>query len=273
MGKTKTAVLSGMPEEKKSGKEAYEEKRKKREDEAKKLEENKKKNQVQKVGLKGGERIKTVSGEPVADLEKETTEATKEKKPKIRGKKYKNARAKVDKTKNYKIKDAIALVKETSYSSFDGTIEMHMLVKGDVSENVTLPNSAGKKKKIEIADENTVKKLKAGKIDFDMLLATPDMMPKLVPFAKILGPRGLMPNPKNGTLIKDKKDAKKFSGNTLTIKTEKKQPVIHTIVGKVSQKEAEIKENIEAIVKAINKKRIEKAYLKATMGPSIKIQF
>ncbi len=97
------------------------------------------------------------------------------------------------------------------------------------------------------------------------------MMPKLVPFAKLLGPRGLMPNPKTGTLIKSAKDAEKFSGNSLTIKTEKSQPVIHTVIGKVSQENQELKENIETIFSAITKKQIVKAYLKSTMSPSVKL--
>ena len=97
------------------------------------------------------------------------------------------------------------------------------------------------------------------------------MMPKLVPYAKILGPKGLMPNPKNGTLIKTKDDAKKFSGNSITIKTEKKQPVIHTVVGKVDQKSAELEENTKTIVELVGKKQITKAYLTSTMGPSVKL--
>jgi len=98
------------------------------------------------------------------------------------------------------------------------------------------------------------------------------MMPKLVPFAKLLGPKGLMPNPKNKTLVKDIKEAEKFSGNCLTVKTEKEAPLIHTTFGKVSQKEEELIKNFEAVVKAINAKQIVKAYIKATMGPAIKVK-
>ncbi len=105
-----------------------------------------------------------------------------------------------------------------------------------------------------------------------MLLATADMMPKLVPFAKVLGPKGLMPNPKNGTLVKSAKDAEKFGGNSISLKTEREAPLMHTSFGKVSQKDSELKENLEAILKALGgSKQIIKGYIKSTMSPAVKI--
>lgn len=255
MGKTKTVIVSGAPESKK--------------------EKTKKKDRITKVGLKGGERIKTVEAGPIIKEEKpvSTETPTKQvKKSKVRGKKYKDARTKVDKTKLYSIKEAVQLTKEVSYSSFDGAVELHLVTKKKgVSANVKLPHSAGKDKKIEVASDKTIEKLKKGKVDFDVLLATPEMMPKLVPFAKILGPKGLMPNPKNGTLIKSAKEAEKFSANTITLKTEKKAPLMHIVVGKISQKDKEIIENIEAILASVGKRQIQKAYLTSTMSPSVKI--
>ncbi|MBI2066381.1 50S ribosomal protein L1, partial [Candidatus Woesebacteria bacterium] len=91
-------------------------------------------------------------------------------------------------------------------------------------------------------------------------------------FARILGPKGLMPNPKNGTLISDIKKAKSFSAATLNLKTEKEAPLVHTVVGKVSQEGKELKENTEAILNALGgQKQVVKAYLKATMGPSVRV--
>ena len=265
MGKTRTAIISGEPE-------TNQEKKAKKRGPKKSLKEQK---GVRIPGLKGGERVVAVTAElPPAKEEKEEKKADLKKaaKPKIRGKKYQAARALVDKTKFYSLKEAVKLLKKTSYSSFVGTVELHLVVKKKgITFNVELPHSTGREKKIEIANEKTIEKLKKGKIDFDILLSTPEMMPHLVPFAKVLGPKGLMPNPKNGTLIKDIKEAKKFSVKKITIKTERKAPLIHLAVAKLNQKDKEIIENIEAVLTSVGKRRIQKAYLSATMGPSVKL--
>jgi len=266
MGKTKTLYVADQEKDALVGKEAYENRKKEK---AKKEAEK-----IHIAGLKGGQRIKTIEVEPTtAQAAEETKESKKEKVEKLRSKKYLAAKSKVEKGKIYFVADAIKLAKETSYSSFDGSVELHIVVKKvGTSANVTLPFVAGKAKRIEVASDETIKNLTDGKIDFDILLATPEMMPKLVPFARTLGPKGLMPNPKNGTLISDIKKAKDFSPSSLNLKTEKEAPLIHTVVGKVSQKDDEIIENTKAIFKALGgEKQIVKAYAKASMGPSIKV--
>ena len=230
---------------------------------------------VRAPGQKGGERVKMIETEMPEILASEIPgkAAAAKRKLHIRGKKYKEYRAKIDRTRLYTISEAVKLVKETSLSKFDGTVELHLVVrKAGLSAKVELPHSTGKTKKVEIADENTIEKLQKNKIDFDVLLATAEMMPKLVPFARILGPKGLMPNPKNGTIIKESKDAKKFSANTLQIRTEKKAPLIHTAIGKVAMEDKDIKENLESVIAAVSERQILKAYLKSTMSPSVKLQ-
>lgn len=228
-------------------------------------------------GTKGGARVKVIEAIPEEKTELQSDKAVEKKESKvvekIRGKKYVEAKNKIDREKLYTVSEAIKLVKEGSYSKFDGTMELHMVVKkAGITANLTLPHSAGRDKKVEIADDATIEKLRNGKIDFDILVATAAMMPKLVPFARLLGPKGLMPNPKNGTLISDPKKLKSFSAASVTLKTEKEAPLIHTVVGKNSQSDKEIVDNIEAIFKALGgSKQITRAFLKSTMSPSVKL--
>lgn len=233
---------------------------------------------VHVAGLKGGQRVKAVEASPTEEapiIVEGEVKRTPEKKivEKIRGKKYVEAKSKFDREKQYKISDAVKLVKGSSYSKFDGTMELHIVVKKTgTSVQVILPFQAGKVKKVEIADEDTIKKLKEGKVDFDILVATADLMPKLVPFARLLGPKGLMPNPKNGTLVADLKKAKAYSTGAIVIKTEKEAPLVHTVIGKNSQKDEEIVANAEAVLKALGgSKQIVRAFIKSTMSPSVKL--
>lgn len=268
MGKTKTAVLSGAAETKKSSAEEYAEKK------------------AKKAAMMAKDQPKVekeVKVSPVETKEEKVEEApvveAPVRKEKIltvstRGKKYLDSKGKVSKSTLYKVEDAIKATKEASYSKFDGTMELHLVVKKQgTSVQTTLPFSSGKTKRIEIADEKTLAKLKEGKIDFDLLLATAEMMPKLAMFARLLGPRGLMPNPKTGTVIKTEKDAEKFKGNLVTLKTEREAALVHTSFGKVSQKTEELVKNAETILNALGgSKQIVRAYMKSTMSPSVKVQ-
>lgn len=253
MGKTKTAFIGTVEEDKKSSKQKYEEKMAKR-----KAQE---------------EAQKSTEGEQKVDEETEKKSVKSEpNKKQSKGKKYLDAKGKID-NKNYSLSDAIKKIKEIKYSNFDETLELHLIVKKyPTNVNVTLPHSFGKEKKVVFANQTVISDLEKGKINFDVLLASPEVMPKLVKFARILGPKGLMPNPKNGTLVKSEKDVEKFGTNSKNIKTEKEAPLIHTSFGKISMEDKKLEENANAIFKALGgNKQIVKAYLKSTMSPSIKI--
>jgi large subunit ribosomal protein L1 len=216
------------------------------------------------------EKTKKLQQEIAAKAEK----AGKKVKPKkIRGRRWQEARKKIDPQKIYSLPEAIKLLKTVSLSRFDGSVDAHLVVKKTgLKGEVEFPHPTGKQQKIRIADEELLKDLEKGKIDFTLLIATPQMMPKLAKYAKILGPRGLMPNPKAGTITdKPEELAKKLAGKT-SWKTEPKAPLIHLTIGKVSQPEHQLEENFKALVAAIGQKNIKKVVLAPTMGPGIKIK-
>lgn len=234
--------------------------------------EKKEPKKVRVAGLKGGERVRVVEAQPIkAEKESEKIAETPRKK-KTRGRRYLEAKKKIKK-EAYPLKEAVALVKQTSLSRFVGNLEAHLVIDkiGEVGE-VKLPYFKGKKVRVVVADDKVVAAIKAGKIDFDVLLASPKMMPKLLPFARVLGPKGLMPNPKNGTLTDEPEKAKeKFESGGVKIKTEKKAPVVHLVLGKLDQPDEELVANVETVIKAIGKGRIKKLVLAATMGPGVKV--
>lgn len=197
-----------------------------------------------------------------------------ERKAKVRGKKYQKVKKLIDINKYYPLKDAVKLVKETSISKFVGKIEAHIntLEIGNVGD-IVFPHLETASKKIVILNDTILAEIKEGKINFDILIATPATMPKLLPFAKILGPKGLMPNPKNGTLTDKPEDSvKKLSVAKTQIKTEKKAPVIHIIVGLTSQPVEEISANIAELIKVVKPNKIKKLAICATMGPAVKVE-
>lgn len=209
------------------------------------------------------EKVSSTNG---STLSKKTT--------KVRGKKYQKAKKLVDVNKYYSLKEAIKLVKETSFSKFDGKIEAHITTIdiGNVGD-ITFPYLKTISKKIIVLNDTTLAEIKNGQVNFDILIATPSTMPKLLPYARILGPKGLMPNPKNGTLTNDTEAAiKKLSVAKTSLKTEKKAPVIHIVVGKVSQPIEELTANINELINVVNFNKIKKLALCATMGPCVKVQ-
>jgi len=269
------------------------EKEQKRRAEARRQTKESKKTKVEGVGLKGGERVAVVEGTDIKPEFKKLIEeveageggakvekkAKKEKKARVRGKKYVEKSSLVDKNKLYPVAEAVGLIKQTSFTKFDGTVELHINLnpqtlgeKKDLRGSVNLPHGTGKEVKVVIADDAVIDQITAGKINFDILVAHPSMMPKLAKVARILGPKGLMPNPKTGTVSPDPvKRAAELSHGQVNFKTEPDQPLIHMIVGKVSFDDKKLIDNIEAVVKAVGVGKIAKATLAATMGPGIKI--
>ncbi len=224
---------------------------------------------------------------------------------KKRGKKYLDKVKTIEKGKLYDAKEAIALVKKNASSKFDETIEMHIRTGCDskyaeqqIRGSVVLPAGTGKKVKILVfakdakadeakaagadyvgADEFVTKIQSEGWLDFDSVVATPDMMGVVGKLAKILGPKGLMPNPKTGTVTAD---VTKIIGELKAGKVEyrlDKQNLIHCPLGKASFAEDKLEENFDTLMNAIVKARpaslkgtfLKSITLSSTMGPGVRL--
>jgi len=202
-------------------------------------------------------------------------EATKRVQP-LHGKKYRKAVEEIDRNASYPKDEAIVLVKKTSVVKFDATVEVHIKVNVPNTRGmVNLPAGTGKTRKIEaVTNENVdavLKKIEEGKIDFDILIAHPEAMPKLSKVARVLGPRGLMPNPKTGTVTPDIEKAKEeFSGGRVEYKQDKGN-VIHMGIGKVSMEDDALKQNLNALLHALPSGKITSVVLSSTMGPGIRV--
>ena len=204
-------------------------------------------------------------------------------------------------TNEYKIPDAIKRVKETSKTKFDASVETHINLDIDPTKQIvrfliTLPHGTGKTQKIAVLSDKKVEKadinlseadlskIEKGDIkpgtDFDIFITQPKFMPKVAKIAKILGPVGLMPNPKNGTVVENiEKAVEEFKAGKVEIRTEQKAPIIHIVIGKVSFGEKELEENLQEIIKTLKQNKPQKAkpswiksiFLTSSMGPSIKL--
>jgi len=221
------------------------------------------------------EAITTLSDEETESSEKQK-KTKKEKFVKVKSLSDRvNANRKmVSKTEKYPLDKAVTLLTKFKTGKFDESVELHINVKEQgTSGTLTLPHGSGKTLRIKIADDAVLAAIEAGKIDFDILVASPDMMPKLAKVARVLGPRGLMPNPKNGTVTPKPEEAvKKLSGGELRFKTEAKAPIIHILIGKVSFGDKKILENAQSAISAVGLSKIKSAVLTSTMSPGIKLQ-
>ena len=222
-----------------------------------------------------------------------------------KGKKYNEALAKIDKTKAYTKEEAIKLLKEISYASFDASVEVAMRLNLDTKKAeqqlrgaIVLPNGTGKTNKVlviakgdaakaakdagadYVGDTDVLEKIeKENWFDFDTMIATPDMMPALGKIGRILGPKGLMPNPKTGTVTVDTaKAVEEVKKGRVEYRTDAYGNV-HALIGKVSFTEKQLLENLETFAKLIIKSKpavVKGTYVKnisvsATQGPGIKI--
>lgn len=217
-------------------------------------------------------------------LKKEKTEEREEKiqrktqqrvKPR-HGKKYRKLEEKIDQNKEYPTDEAIALALETNPAKFDATVELHVklnIKEKNVRGMVVLPGGVTKEKKVlEVTEDNVdevVANVKAGKTDFDVMIADMKVMPKLAQLAKVLGPKGLMPSPKAGTVVADvKKAAEEIKGGKVEYRADKFNN-IHMAIGKISFGAERIKQNYQAVVDHLPK-RIDSIHLTTSMGPSIR---
>lgn len=229
-----------------------------------------------------------VAGAPRDDKSKKPQKPGK---AKPRSKKYQEAVKDLDRSKTYPLAEAVDKAKKMSYSKFNGTLEAHINTsQTGIRGLVSLPYASGRKLRILafgkgaensgadiVGSDETIEKLSKGPstgsgLDFDLVITTPEWMPKLAKIARILGPKGLMPNPKNGTITDDlKKAVESFQAGKTEFKTEPKAPVIHLTLGKLSQPNDELQTNIKTLVQTVGKTRIKKVTLAPTMGPGIKI--
>lgn len=220
------------------------------------------------------------------------------------GKKYKEAIAKVDNTKSYDLNEACKLVKDTSFTKFDASVELHVRLGVDprqanqmVRGVATLPHGTGKEVRVlvlttpdkeEAAKEagadhvgldEYIAKIQGGWTDVDVVICSPDVMSKVGRLGRILGPRGLMPNPKSGTVTPNVAAAvKEVKAGKIDFRVDK-AGIIHVSIGKVSFSSEQLADNVAELLQTLHKMKPSAAkgiyfrsiYLAATMGPGVKL--
>lgn len=218
-----------------------------------------------------------------------------------RGKQYTQALAKVDRQAYYAIEDAVKMMKDVSYAKFDETIELsvklNMKKSQSVRDTVVLPHQFAEEKKVlvfakgekaeeakeagaaYVGDVDLVEKIRGGWLDFDVAVATPDMMKDVGRLGPILGRRGLMPNPKTRTVTFDVKEAlAELKQGRIEFRSDK-TGVVHLAIGKVSMEPDQVVENLRLVVREIIRKRpsdakgefVKSVVISPTMGPGVKV--
>jgi large subunit ribosomal protein L1 len=222
-----------------------------------------------------------------------------------KGKRLRGAEAKVDRTKAYALADAVALVKQTATAKFDETVEVALNLGVDprhadqmVRGTVDLPHGTGKSVRVAVfargdraeearaagADvvgaEDLAEAIQGGEINFDRCIATPDMMPVVGRLGRVLGPRGLMPNPKLGTVTPNVGQAVRAAKAGQVQFRVEKAGIVHGGVGKASFDHAQLLDNIKAFVDAVNRAKpagakgtyMKRAAISSTMGPGVHVE-
>ena len=268
-----------------------------------------------KAGKKSKKHVEEVKAEEERQARKAERAAEPEKKagPKPvtrtrlerRGKNYRKVNEKVEKNKAYSLEEAVKLAIETSPVKFDATLEMHFRLGVDprqadqnIRATVTLPAGTGKDVRVAVfapldiaktakaagadiaEDEEFTKRLDKEQLDFDVLISTPQYMPKLGKYARLLGPKGLMPNPKAGTVTTDiEKAVKEAKAGKIEYRVDK-QAIVHVGLGKLSFGADKLMENVNAFIDSLKSQKpasikgqfVKSVYISTTMGPSILVE-
>jgi len=203
--------------------------------------------------------------------EKKVTQIEKPGEPKpLHGRKFRAAQERV-KEQQYTLEEALKLIPKTTTAKFEETVELHVRVENEARGNLKFPNETGKKVRVAVMNETLGADIKKGKIEFDVLLATPEQMPGLAKLAPTLGPKGLMPNPKSGTVTNEiEKVKKEIEGGQIEWRTDQGNNV-HLMVGKAKQSTKELQTNVETALAALKPYHIKAIALATSMGPGIKV--
>lgn len=269
--------------------------------------------QMAKAGKRSAKAL-AEEAEKQAKEERKANGGTEEAKPKKsvkptrsrlerRPKGYRKSAEQIEKDKSYTLEQAVELARKTSHVKFDATVELHVKLGVDprqadqnIRDNLVLPAGSGKKLKIAVFTDDAVAAkqagadiagadeilalLEKGSTDFDSLIATPNLMPKLGKYARVLGPRGLMPNPKSGTVTTDvSKAVAEAKAGRVEYRVDS-TGIVHLGVGKASFTSAQLLQNVQAVLASVKANKpqnlkgnyIEKVYLATSMGPSVRVE-
>jgi large subunit ribosomal protein L1 len=249
-----------------------------------------------KAGKRSAKSIKETEKKQAKEARKADTSQEKPLKPAVKpvrtkaeraGKKYREAAKLIDKSKTYPLAEALDLAVKSSTTKFDSSVELHINLGVDprqadqnVRDSVVLPAGTGKNIRVAVADDALLAKLDKEQIDFDVLVTTPEFMPKLGKYARLLGPRGLMPNPKSGTVTTVVETAVNQAKAGKVEYRVDQSGIVHLSIGKVSFGPEKLTQNAQAILASIKAAKpaslkgiyVKSVYVTTTMGPSLKLE-